>query len=59
MPAIRAWAAQSLKVLPADVVNDAGRRLRFEGEARSASALNHPESSRYTTWGKKAALSTW
>jgi serine/threonine-protein kinase len=32
----------AIKVLPADAVGDADRRRRFEIEARSASALNHP-----------------
>src|SRR5262245_12459714 len=32
----------AVKVLPADVSSDPGRRQRFEQEARSASALNHP-----------------
>ncbi|PYQ63741.1 MAG: hypothetical protein DMF54_15905 [Acidobacteria bacterium] len=32
----------AIKVLPADLGSDAGRLKRFEKEARSASALNHP-----------------
>ena len=32
----------AIKVLPPEFVSDAQRRLRFELEARAASALNHP-----------------
>jgi serine/threonine protein kinase len=32
----------AVKVLPPDVSHDAGRRQRFDAEARAASALNHP-----------------
>jgi eukaryotic-like serine/threonine-protein kinase len=32
----------ALKILPADVANDATRRQRFELEARAVAALNHP-----------------
>jgi eukaryotic-like serine/threonine-protein kinase len=32
----------ALKVLPGDLARDPGRRKRFEQEARSVAALNHP-----------------
>jgi serine/threonine protein kinase len=32
----------ALKVLPAEFAHDPSRRMRFEGEARSVAALNHP-----------------
>jgi eukaryotic-like serine/threonine-protein kinase len=32
----------AVKVLPADFAHDAGRRRRFEQEARAVAALNHP-----------------
>ena len=32
----------AIKILPADVADDAGRRARFEQEARAVAALNHP-----------------
>ena len=32
----------AIKILPADVASDAGRRARFEQEARAVAALNHP-----------------
>jgi len=32
----------AIKVLPSDLASDAGRLSRFEKEARTASALNHP-----------------
>src|SRR5512134_1802654 len=32
----------ALKLLPADLTRDASRVLRFEQEARAASALSHP-----------------
>src|SRR5215212_7432066 len=34
--------AVAIKILPADVSSDAGRRARFEQEARALAALNHP-----------------
>jgi serine/threonine protein kinase/Tol biopolymer transport system component len=32
----------AIKILPADVATDPGRRARFEQEARAVAALNHP-----------------
>lgn len=32
----------AIKILPADVASDPGRRSRFEQEARAVAALNHP-----------------
>ena len=32
----------ALKILPGEVARDAGRRARFEQEARALAALNHP-----------------
>ncbi len=39
---IRLHRFVALKVLPDDFARDAGRRRRFEQEARSVAALNHP-----------------
>jgi hypothetical protein len=32
----------AVKILPAELAGDAERRIRFEQEARAASALSHP-----------------
>jgi serine/threonine protein kinase len=39
----------AIKVLPAGLARDPDHIARFEGEARAASALNHPTSSPFTT----------
>ena len=45
-PAIPLGRDVAIKILPADVSSDPGRRARFEQEARAVAALNHPEHSR-------------
>src|ERR1022692_1256058 len=41
----------AIKILPADLSGDPGRRARFEQEARAVAALNHPTSSGCPTSG--------
>src|SRR5215210_5860597 len=43
----------ALKLLPATFTTDEDRLRRFEQEARAASALNHPTSSRSTKFGRR------
>jgi len=48
----------AVKLLPRRVAHDPERRARFEREARTISALNHPTSARSTTWGRRRVLTT-
>jgi serine/threonine protein kinase len=47
----------AIKVLPLDAAGDAGRMRRFELEARSASALNHPAILTVHDFGVEAGIS--